>query len=52
MMWSKLATLGFFMKNIFSNEANDVLISVYDITNKLLSCDLNYIVDGHVTKAW
>ena len=42
---TKLVTLGLLEKNVFWNEGFDVIISVCDATNKILSCDSNYIVD-------
>ena len=45
MMSTKLATLGFFKIKQVSNKAYDVITSVHDVTNKILSNDLNYIED-------
>ena len=45
MMSSKLSTLGVLKRNILWNKKYDVLISVYDVTNKILSRGSNYIVD-------
>ena len=46
---AKMAILGLlkiilFLK-LFCNKSYDVMISVHDVTNKILSCDSNYIVD-------
>ena len=35
----------FKIKAVFWNKSYDVMIYVNDVTNKILSCDLNYIVD-------
>ena len=45
MMSAKLATLGLLGIKVFWNIGYDVIISVYDVTNKILSCDLIYIVN-------
>ena len=45
MMSAKLATLGLFKIKIFWNKGHEVIIFVHDITNKILSRELNYIVD-------
>ena len=42
---SKLVTLGLFLKKVFWNEDYDVILSVHDVTNKILSPELNSIVD-------
>ena len=42
MMSAKLAVLDFKIK-VFQNKVYDVLISVHDVTNKILSCGSNYI---------
>ena len=41
-MSAKLAALDFKIK-VFQNKVYDVLISVHDVTNKILSCGSNYI---------
>ena len=41
MMSAKLAVLDFKIK-VFQNKVYDVLISVHDVTNKILSCGSNY----------
>ena len=45
MMSAKLATLGLFKTNIFWHKSYEVIIFVRDVINKILSRDLNYIVD-------
>ena len=45
MMSAKKATPGLLKIKVFWNEGYDVIISLHDVTNKILSCDLNYIVD-------
>ena len=44
-MSAKLAILGLLKINAFLNKGYDVIISVHGITNKILSCDSNSIVD-------
>ena len=36
MMLAKLATLGLLKKNLFYNKVCDLIISVHDVTNKIL----------------
>ena len=43
-MSAKMSTPGCKI-NAFLNEAYYVIISLYDVTNKILSCDSNCIVD-------
>ena len=45
MMSAKLATPGFLKIKVFWNKGYDVIISVHDFTNNILSRDSNYIVD-------
>ena len=45
MMAGKVATLDFLKIKLFQNEGYDVIIYVHDVTNQILSCDPNYIVD-------
>ena len=45
MMSAKMATPGLLKITIFWNKGYDVIIPVDDVPKKLLSCDLNYIVD-------
>ena len=45
MMSAKLATPGLFKIKTFWNKGYDVIILDYDVNNKILSRDSNYIVD-------
>ena len=45
MMSAKLATPGLLKIMIFQNKGYDLIILDYDVTNKILSGDSNYIVD-------
>ena len=45
MMPAKMITLGLFKIKAFWNKIYDIIVSVYDVTNKILSDDSNYIVD-------
>ena len=45
MMSAKLATLGLLKIKVFWNKGYDVITFVCDVINKILSRDLNYIVD-------
>ena len=45
MISAKLATPGFLKIKIFQNKGYDVIILDYDVINKILSRDSNYIVD-------
>ena len=45
MMSGKLATLVLLKIKVFWNKVYEVLISVHDVTNKMLLCESNYIVD-------
>ena len=45
MMSAKLATPGLLKITVFWNKGYDVIISVDDVTNKILSRDSNYIID-------
>ena len=45
MMSAKMATPGLLKITLFWNKGYDVIISVRDVTNKILSRDWNYIVD-------
>ena len=40
-----MVTLGLLKIKLFWNKGFDLIISVYDVTNKILSRDSNYIVD-------
>ena len=44
-MLAKLATPGLLKTKVFLTEVHDVINSVHDVTNKILSRDSNYIVD-------
>ena len=45
MMSAKLATLGLFKVKILWSKGYDVIISVHDVTNKILLRESNYFVD-------
>ena len=45
MMPGKMATWGLLKITVFWKKGHDVTIPVNDVTNKILSCDSNYIVD-------
>ena len=45
MMSAKIATQGLLKIKIFWNKGYDVIISVHDITNKILSRDSNSIIN-------
>ena len=45
MMSAEMATPGLLKLMVFWNKGYDVIISVNDVTNKILSRDSNYIVD-------
>ena len=45
MMSAKMATPVLFKIMVFSNKDYYVTYSVYDVTNKILSYDSNYILD-------
>ena len=45
MMSAKLATPGLFKIKTFWNKGYDVIILDYDVNNKILSRDSNYIID-------
>ena len=45
MMSAKLATLSLLKLKVFWNKGYDDIISVYDVTNEILSRDSNYIVE-------
>ena len=44
-MSGKMATLGLLKIKVFRNKGYDVIVSAYDVINKNLSCDSNFIVD-------
>ena len=45
MMSAKIATPGLLKITVFWNKGYDLIISVDDVTSKILSRDSNYIVD-------
>ena len=45
MMSAKMATPGLLKTTVFWNKGYDVIIPAYDVTDKILSRDSNYIVD-------
>ena len=42
---AKIATLGLLKIKVFWNKVYDVIVPVYDVTNEILSRDINYLVD-------
>ena len=44
MMSAKIVTLGLLKIKVFWNKCYEVIISFYDVTNKILSRDSNYLV--------
>ena len=44
-MSAKMATPGLLKIMVFWKKGYDVIISVHDVTNKVLWCDSNYAVD-------
>ena len=45
MMSAKLATVGFFKTQITWHQGYDVITSIHEVTNKILSRDSHYVVD-------
>ena len=45
MISAKMDRLGFLKTELFWNNSHDLIISVHDVTNKILSHNSNYIVD-------
>ena len=45
MILAKLATPKLLIIKVFWNIGHDVIIPDYDVTNKILSCDSNYIIN-------
>ena len=45
MMSTKMATPGLIKIKVFWNKGYNVIISVHDVTNKIISRDSSYIVD-------
>ena len=54
MMPAKMAILGLLKIKVFWNKGYDAIVSIHDITNKILLCDSNYIVDMVIdmAKTW
>ena len=52
MISAKMATPGLLKIKIFWKIGYDVIISVYDVTNKFLSVIQIRLRYGHVTKVW
>ena len=52
MMSAKLATPGLLKVKVFWNKGYDVIISVHDVKNIILSLDSNHIVDIIMAKVW
>ena len=46
MMSAKMTTLDLVKMKVIWSKGYDVLIHVHHVTNKILSLELNYIVDG------
>ena len=42
---AKIDTLGLLKIKVFWNKVYDVIVPVYDVTNVILSRDINYLVD-------
>ena len=45
MMSAKITTPGLLKIRIFWNNGYEIIISVHDVANKILSLDSNYIID-------
>ena len=45
-MSAKIATVGLLKTKVFWTKGYDIIITVHDVINKILSCDWNSIVDG------
>ena len=45
-MAAKMAAAGFLKINVFWKKGYDAIVSVHDVTNKILSRDSSYIVDA------
>ena len=41
----KLATLGLLKIKVFRKKDYDIMISIHDVANKILSSDSNYVID-------
>ena len=46
MMSAKFATIDLLKLKVFQSKGHDVIIFVHDVTSKVLSRDLNYIVEA------
>ena len=46
MMSIKITTPGILKIKVFWNDSYDVIISIHDVTNKILSRDSNYVIDA------
>ena len=46
MMWPKMANSGLLKINVFWNRGYDIISSIHEVTNKVLSRDSNYVVDA------
>ena len=44
-MLAKMATPGLLKIKVLLNKDDNVIVSVHDVTNKILSRDSNYIID-------
>ena len=49
MIIAKLATLGLFKIKLLQDKDDDVIISVHDVINTILSHESNYIVDFNLS---
>ena len=45
MMWAKMATLGLLKIRVVWNKDYDIIVSIHDVTNKVLSYDSKYVID-------
>ena len=50
MMLAKLATLGLLKIKLFQNKGYEVIISVHDVPNKIISRESNYTADSLATQ--
>ena len=48
-MTAKLTTLGLIKRKLFQNKGYDVIISAHEVTDTIISCESNYIVDVVIT---
>ena len=49
-MLAKLATLGLLKIKLFQNKGYEVIISVHDVPNKIISRESNYTADSLATQ--